>query len=104
MQTAYALHDTDNGPVLMVFTSRASRDAFCVRTLFTGNRARRISGYARFFLPPHLFFNPFGNGCRCCHGLVAGPLVNREGAEGSVYHILTRISQWPIPISCAPLP
>ena len=44
MQTAYALHDTDNGPVLMVFTSRASRDAFCVRTLFTNNRARRISG------------------------------------------------------------
>ena len=44
MQTAYALHDTDDGPVLMVFTTRASRDAFCVRTLFTGHRARRISG------------------------------------------------------------
>ena len=44
MQTAYALHDTDNGPVLMVFTSRASRDAFCFRTTFTDNRARRISG------------------------------------------------------------
>ena len=44
MQTAYALHNTDSGPVLMVFTSRASRDAFCYRTLFTDNRAQRISG------------------------------------------------------------
>jgi hypothetical protein len=44
MQTAYALHNTDSGPVLMVFTSRASRDAFCFRTLFTGNRAQRITG------------------------------------------------------------
>ena len=44
MQTAYALHDTDNGPVLMVFTSRASRDAFCFRTLTTAHRARRITG------------------------------------------------------------
>ena len=43
MQTAYALHNTDSGPVLMVFTSRASRDAFCFGTLFTTNRARRIS-------------------------------------------------------------
>ena len=44
MQTAYALHNTDSGPVLMVFTSRASRDAFCCRTIFTDNRAQRISG------------------------------------------------------------
>ena len=54
MRTAYALHDTDDAPVLMVFTSRASRDSFCFSTLFTGNRARRIEGTAPPAGPPDI--------------------------------------------------
>ena len=43
MRPAYAIHNSDTGPAILVFTSHESRDAYCFRSIFEGCHTRRIT-------------------------------------------------------------